>query len=104
MAPPIFWRKLSQTLRAELDSEIRKRGYGDCNGLVQWLANKGISINSTSIHKYERRLREKDDLLSATDLPPETARAIVEAVALALKTIGAFSRVLDTLRDESAPD
>lgn len=104
MAPPAFWRKMPQLLRTEFDSEIRKRGYGDCNGLTQWLANKGFSSNKTAVHKYERRLREKDDLLSATDLPPETARAIVEAVALALKTIGAFSRVLDTLRDESAPD
>lgn len=104
MSPPIFWRKMSQSERDEFDSEIRKRGYGDCNGLAQWLANKSIVGCKSSIHKYEKRLRERDESLAIDGLPPETARAIVEAVALALKTIAAIGRVVDTLRDESAPD
>lgn len=106
MAPPAFWKKMSQSERAEFDAEIRRRAYGDCMGMVDWLKDKGINVckSKSSIANYSKALFIKDQSLSATDLPPETARAIVEAVALALKTIAAIGRVLDTLRDESAPD
>lgn len=106
MPNPVFWKRMSQSERDEFDAEIRRRAYGDCKGLVDWLKDKGINVckSKSSIAKYSKALFIKDQSLSATDLPPETARAVLEFAVLVKKAFAAIGRVLDTLRDESAPD
>ena len=99
-----FPRKLPADVRCELDDEIRRRGYGDCSGLVKWLAKKGVAIGKNRINLYENQLRKSDEAISAGGLPPATARAIVEAAALTLKAIAAIGRALDVLREETGPD
>lgn len=100
MPPPIFWRKLSPEDRAALDAEIRRRAYADTHGIAAWLADRGISITKSTLHKYVVKLKREDDALSIStdDIPPETARLIVEAVVLTAKALKAFGRVLDATR------
>lgn len=95
-----FFLKIPADIRAEFDTEIRRRGYGDCHGMVGWLAGKGMVGNKSSIAKYSKRLKAKDEALAETDLPPETARAIFDLAAMALKTFSAFNRALDALSNE----
>lgn len=101
MPPPIFWRKLSPEDRAALDAEIRRRAYGDCEGISDWLAELGMRVSKSVVGKYVLRLRKEDDSFSTNALSPKTARAIVECVALALKTFAAFKRVLSAIREEN---
>lgn len=100
MPPPIFWRKLSPEDRAALDAEIRRRAYSDCEGISDWLAELGMRVSKSVAHKYMLRLRKEDDSFSTNALSPETARAIVECVALAIKTASAFQRAMAAIRDE----
>lgn len=102
MAPPVFWRKLGTEDRAALDAEIRRRAYADTCGLSSWLAERGVSITKSAVHKYVRKLKKDDDSISvsADTLSPETARAIVEAAALVAKTFEAVSRALVAIRND----
>lgn len=100
MPAPAFFRKLPADLQAALDKEIRRRGYGDCVGLVAWLAELGIEISKTSIHKRAQQLRAADESTATPELSPETARLIVECAALVLKTLSAFERAYSAIRDE----
>ncbi len=90
MPAPSFHLKLSTEIRREFDAEIRRRGYGDCSGLVEWLKMKGVSIGKNRINMYENQLRKQDESFSFDGLSPATARAVVEAVSLALKTFDAI--------------
>lgn len=99
-----FPRKLPADVRCELDDEIRRRGYGDCCGLVEWLANRGVITSKSTVNRYENQLFEQDEVLSADGISPTAARAIVEAAALTLKAIAAIGRALDVLREETGPD
>ena len=105
MPPPVFWRKLTAEERAALDAEIRRSAYADTHGISAWLADRGVSVGKSAVHQYARKLKKEDDALSASidDLPPETTRLIVEAVALAAKALAAFGRVLDATRRDRRP-
>lgn len=96
-------RKLPANTRADLDAEIRRRGYGDLQGLVKWLADRGTEISKSSIHKYAQKLRAADESTATPELSQEAARLIVECAALALKTFRAFERALGDIRDEQFP-
>lgn len=100
MPAPAFFRRLPADLQAALDAEIRRRGYGDCVGLVAWLAERGVEISKTSLHKRAVQLRAADDSTATPELSPETARLIVECASLALKTLSAFSLAYEAIRYE----
>lgn len=98
MPPPVFWRKLSPNERAELNAEIRRRGYADTHGISAWLADRGISVTKSPVHKYAMKLKKEDDALSVStdDIPPETARLIVKSFVLAMKAFKDLWRSLET--------
>lgn len=100
MPRPVFWRRMTKEERAELDAEVQRRAYADTHGIAAWLADRGISVTKTPVHQYARKLKRDDDALSIStdDIPPETARLIVEAVVLTAKALKAFGRVLDATR------
>ncbi len=99
-----FPRKLPADVRCELDDEIRRRGYGDCCGLVEWLANRGVITSKSTVNRYENRLFERDGVISEDSVPPAAARAIVEAASLTFKAVVAIGRALDVLNEEIGPD
>ncbi len=98
MPVPAFFRKLPADQRAALDNEIRRRGYGDLYGIVAWLAQRGVEISKSSLHKRAKQLRAADESTATPELSPEAARLIVECAALALKTVVAFSNALDAIK------
>lgn len=90
--------------RTALAGEIRRRGYGDLAGLVDWLDARGIRAGKSAVHLFVKRVRAEDEAAAAMDhLTPRVAEAICEAKALAMATIAAFGRVLDAL-DPTRPD
>lgn len=62
------YRKTTPAARAELDAEIRRRNYGDLQGLRAWLAERGIVVGKSAMGAYVIKLKRAD--LSAAPLEP----------------------------------
>jgi len=56
--------KLPSDLKNELDNKIRNTGYSECIETAEWLGSKGIDTSKSSVHRYIKRLKGKDDVIA----------------------------------------
>lgn len=98
MPKPSFYRLMEPDARAQMDSEIRRRGYSDSYGLCTWLAARGVNISKSTIAGYTRQLKHRDELRVPPPFSPESARALVDFAHLALLAKAAFEQFLLTLK------
>ena len=110
MPKPAFFRRLPAAERAAFDTEIRRRGYGDLEGLVGWLADRGFSIGKSAVWQYARHLRWADESSAPpVDFSAETQAAILECAGLILRLGNSLRRIeaaleLQGIQDERDPN
>ena len=97
MARVAFYRTLSAPARAELDTEIRRRGYGDALGLCAWLAERNVTIGKSVVSQYARALKRRDEELGPAPFSPEARVALFYFAQRALQARAAFDQLLITL-------
>jgi hypothetical protein len=67
---------LPEEVKAALDQKMIRGGFGDYEGLSEWLAEQGYQISKSSLHRYGSRFEER---LGALALASEQAKAIATA-------------------------
>lgn len=71
-----FVHRLSADLRAQLDSLIRARGYGDCHAVAAWLTEQGHPISAAPVGLYAKKLKHLD--WPDHGLSPEKIKAAID--------------------------
>lgn len=103
MAPPPFWRKLTDAQRSDLDDEIRLRAYGDLHGLADWLSERGITISKSPVGEYVKRLKRLDNSLTGTQFDSEVTALALKFAAFAVKTALCFKKLQKTIDERDSP-
>ena len=52
---------LPDSMRSEIDSRLRAKGYGDLIALEAWTAEQGHAVGKSSLHRYATGLRSCDN-------------------------------------------
>lgn len=87
-------------IRAMLDQELIRRGYGQLDNIVELLHQHGVTVSRSTLGRYSQRLRRKIEAIQAST---EAARAIAgiaddaddrSGAAIALVQAGLFDALL----------
>lgn len=76
MPPRAKLSLLDEDLRRELDAKIVANGFAGYQGIVDWLAERGIEVSVPTAHRHGSALERKLDAVRASTL---AARAIADA-------------------------
>jgi hypothetical protein len=76
MPAPGMVLRMDEGTRAELDQRLLRSGFGDYQGLAEWLGTKGYEISTSTVYRYGAGLKRK---LSAIRAATEAARMIALA-------------------------
>ncbi|MEM9118490.1 MAG: DUF3486 family protein [Cyanobacteria bacterium P01_F01_bin.56] len=68
---------LPESVKEELDKRLVKSGFGNYEGLSDWLTEQGYGISSSTLHRYGQDFEAK---LDALRIATHQAQAISEAV------------------------
>ena len=69
-------KTLPPDVRAELDSRLRKSGYGGVIGVAAWLTEHGgVVVSKSAVHRYAQELKARDSVVErASSLITSAAR------------------------------
>lgn len=75
MPPRSKVEALPAELKSELDRKLFEGAFSDYEGLAGWLAEQGVALSKSSLHRYGQRFEER---MGALRIATEQARALVE--------------------------
>lgn len=78
-----FVLNLSNELKEQLDSMIRKEAYGNSTAIADWLQQRGVKTSRTAVARYEQALKRKDGVLDMAGSFNATVKASVAGGELA---------------------
>jgi hypothetical protein len=70
------YRKTTPAARDELAAEIRRRNYGDLQGLQAWLLERGVVAVKSAIGSYALKLKRADEEQPPQRFTPETVNPL----------------------------
>lgn len=94
---------IDEAIRTEFDDRLRKANYGQSIEITAWLRSRGVDTTKSSVNRYSRRLKAKDNATKQILISIDTGEAMEKDATGLLMELGALkvkeTIIIDRLKD-----